>query len=76
LFKIETMGCRCCRARNLHEDGTGLKKEGEKDAAFKYYKKKTLSDKMKEIKFHIEMKKELNEGAKTKKSHHHNNLTV
>ena len=33
------MGCKnCCRAKNQADDGTGLRKDGERDGAFLYYK--------------------------------------
>ena len=31
--------CSCCKPRNQGKDGTGLRKDGENDAAFMYYKK-------------------------------------
>ena len=32
------MGCYCCKGKNQQEDGTGLRKYGENDGAFAFYK--------------------------------------
>ena len=32
------MGCACCKSKNLKQDGTGLRKDGENDGAFNFYK--------------------------------------
>ena len=32
------MRCLCCKAKNLKQDGTGLRKDGENDGALAFFK--------------------------------------